>query len=213
MGSFKIGILGHIKGKVGTVVGSTWRGIEYVRAAPGERSTPPSQAQVIQSAKFTMVAGFVRSMKSFLEISYKFAAKKMTGRNAAAGQVLKNAVTGSYPSFGIDYSKVEVSAENGLPNGGSPAAASTDPGKINFTWTDNSGEEQAKETDKALVVAYCESLKKTVYKTAAAERSDISAELLVPAFSGLPAHTWIVFISENGKLVSASHYTGMVNIQ
>ena len=76
MGSITKGILGPVRGKVGTVVGSSWNGIEYIRAYVATRTSATSPAQETQQAKFALVNSFVKSMKPFLEISYKAAAKK-----------------------------------------------------------------------------------------------------------------------------------------
>ena len=107
---------------------------------------------------------------------------------------------------------VKVSAGTGLLNGAAPAALSSAPGVLNFNWTDNTGD-NAKFSDKAMLVAYCAPLNTTTYNTAAAQRHDATAVLNVSAFSGQPVHTWIVFISEDGKRISDSHYTGMVTVQ
>lgn len=213
MGTIRKGILGPVNGTVGTVVGSRWRGIDYIRSRPGKRTSAPTAAQAIQQAKFSLVTGFLQTMKAFLDISYKNVAVNMTGPNAALAQVMREAVTGIYPGITIDFSKVEVSAGAGLLNADAPTAASAIAGKIDYHWTDNSNNLDAKTSDKAMVLAYCDDLKKTVYNTAAAQRSDLTAVLNVPAFSGLAVHTWIVFISENGKKISAGLYTGMVTVQ
>ena len=154
MGSITKGILGPVRGKVGTVVGSSWNGIEYIRAYVATRTSATSPAQETQQAKFALVNSFVKSMKPFLEISYKAAAKKMTGANAATSQIFRNAVTGIYPNFTINYPMVKVSAGTGLLNGAAPAALSSAPGVLNFNWTDNTGD-NAKFSDKAMLVAYC----------------------------------------------------------
>jgi len=36
MGTIKKGILGGFSGKVGTVIGGVWKGIEYMRSIPGQ---------------------------------------------------------------------------------------------------------------------------------------------------------------------------------
>ncbi len=43
MAKFNDGINGPFKGKVGTVVGATWKGIHYMRSLPSERTSPPTQ--------------------------------------------------------------------------------------------------------------------------------------------------------------------------
>ena len=59
MGKYIKGILGSFLGKVGTVIGSSWKGIEYMRSRGKKSSKPPTQAQLIQQAKFKLLVRFV----------------------------------------------------------------------------------------------------------------------------------------------------------
>ena len=129
---------------------------------------------------------------------------------------MPGAITGTYPNFSLEFTKVKVSPDGDLPNGGAPSASSPNPGALVFNWTNNSGvtlnNTKAEPSDKAMVVAWCPDLQKAIYNTAAAQRSDATANLNVAAFSGLAVHTWIVFISEDQQEISASFYTGLVSI-
>lgn len=46
MGTIKKGILGGFSGKVGTVVGSSWKGIAYMRSLPQNMKNPRTEGQV-----------------------------------------------------------------------------------------------------------------------------------------------------------------------
>ena len=48
MGKIKQGILGGFKGKVGTVIGSSWNGIAYMKGLPQSVRNPRTDAQVQQ---------------------------------------------------------------------------------------------------------------------------------------------------------------------
>ena len=48
MGKIKQGILGGFKGKVGTVIGSSWNGIAYMKGLPQSQKDPKTPAQVAQ---------------------------------------------------------------------------------------------------------------------------------------------------------------------
>jgi len=52
MGKIKTGILGGFQGKVGTVIGSTWRGESIMRALPKTAAKAPTESQRIQRLKF-----------------------------------------------------------------------------------------------------------------------------------------------------------------
>jgi len=213
MGRISKGILGGVSGTVGTVVGANWKGIDYIRSKAVSRSSNTSLSQEVQRAKFKLVAAFLNSMKDLLQFSFSDFANKMTGRNHALGYTIKNAVTGIYPDLELQYSMVLVARGSSLPNADNPAAVSTAAGKIGFSWTNNSGIGAARPEDRSILVAYCPELKQSLFTASGAARSTGSAVLNVPAFSGKLVHSWIAFISENGREVSTSIYTGQLNVQ
>lgn len=47
MGTYKNGIAGPFSGKIGGVVGSGWKGIDYIRSIPRKSKGPPSDRQKV----------------------------------------------------------------------------------------------------------------------------------------------------------------------
>ena len=54
MGTIKQGILGGFSGKVGTVVGSSWKGISYMRGQAQSVKNPRTAKQMAQRDKFSL---------------------------------------------------------------------------------------------------------------------------------------------------------------
>src|SRR5687768_8655950 len=108
MGKISKGILGGFSGTVGTVIGSRWKNIEYMRSRPGRKTSPPSIKQEIQRAKFALVTKFLNSMSGLFNISFHDSSGQMTGLNNALSYILKNAVSGIYPDLRINYDQVLV---------------------------------------------------------------------------------------------------------
>ena len=206
MGTISKGILGGFSGTVGTVIGGTWKGITYMRSKPDSKTRVSSPAQAAQRAKFAEIVGFESTMTSLVETSFKSYAVKMTGYNNAVSYNLKNAVTGKFPDYTIDYSMALVSRGD-LPNASSPAATATN-GIVYFTWTDNSGLGKAQNNDAAILVVYCEARKMTIYTLRGGSRSDGAGSIDVSIFKGNTVETWLGFISADGKDVANSFYTG-----
>ena len=102
MGTIQKGILGGFSGTVGTVVGGTWKGIDYMRSKTSRRNFNPSQKQLEQQLKFALVMRFVQPMAGLLNISFRDFAIKMTGINNAFAYTINNAITGVYPTYAID---------------------------------------------------------------------------------------------------------------
>ena len=137
MGTIKQGILGGFSGKVGTVVGSSWKGISYMRGQAQSVKNPRTEKQMAQRDKFALALSFIRPIQSFIQIGFKTYAHKQSAFNAAMSYTLKNAIKGTYPNHSIDFEKAMVSRGslvqpfnvNMLNNGN----------EIGIAWTDNSG--------------------------------------------------------------------------
>lgn len=150
-------------------------------------------------------------MKDLLAITYLDYAGKMTGANSALRYTLKNAVSGVYPDLQVDYNMAIVS-RGSLPVSPAMQVVPGAAGAVRFQWTDNSGIGAAKATDKAILVAYCEELDQCVYTIGPALRSAGNAELPLSLLTGKEVHTWLAFISENGKDTASSVYTGSITV-
>jgi hypothetical protein len=79
MGTIQKGILGGFSGKVGTVIGGTWKGIDFMRSKANKRTFVPSQKQLEQQLKFTLLMRFVQPLSALLEVSFnEFAIRKFS---------------------------------------------------------------------------------------------------------------------------------------
>ena len=154
MGKIEKGIPGGFSGKVGTVVGGNWRGIDYMRSKGKRSKAEPTASQLEQQAKFALAVRFAQSMSGLLNIGFSKYSVRQTGKNAALSYILKNAVGGVYPNNSILYANVQISRGD-LPNVLAPAAAPIAGSKCSFSWTDNSGTGIAKPADKVMLAAYC----------------------------------------------------------
>ena len=211
MATITKGILGAIRGTVGTVTGSSWQGIDYIRTRAGARTKPSTQRQIEQQTKFLLVLQFLQPIISLIMLGFKAYAIRKTGYNAAMSYNIKNAVNGTYPSYQLDFSKVLFSRGD-LPGALNAGAVSTEAGKVTFTWSDNSGTGKAKPGDKALLLVYCIDRKQAIYTTGSALRSAATETLQVTEFSGQEVETWMAFISQDGKDLASSVYTGKVTV-
>ncbi|MBI1780543.1 MAG: hypothetical protein HYR66_04155 [Sphingobacteriales bacterium] len=210
MGIINKGILGGFSGKVGTVIGGTWKGIDYMRSQSSSKRSSFTQPQLEQQAKFALSVKFLQPIAGLLAVSFKDYAIKMTGFNNALRYTLTNAVSGSYPAYTVDYSMALVSRGD-LPNALSPAASSAG-GGVNFTWTNNAGTGKAMPTDKSILVVYCPAKNQCIYTTTGPERSTQAGSLAVSSFIGEQVETYIGFISEDGKVIASSAFTGTLTV-
>ena len=208
MGKISQGILGGLSGKVGNVVGGTWKGIDYIRIKPSNVANPRTEGQVNQRNKFTITLEYLQPNKDFIKIGYKSFANKKTEFNAAMSYVLNNAVGGISPNFTIDYSSALLSrgSLSSVLNGSTDLATA---GEVSFAWNDNSAEGNANATDKAMVLVYNPSKKESISILDGADRTTGSQVVTIPStYAGDTVELFMAFVSADGKQVSNSVYLG-----
>lgn len=211
MRTYKKGILGSFSGKVGTVVGSSWNGIEYMRSLPKASHKAPTDLQMIQRTKLGMAIGFLQPISALINIGYKNLAVRQTPFNVATAQLLSDGITGVYPDLMIDYPKVLISKGN-LTGAWGPAITS-EASKVNITWQDNTASGTAKPTDKAMLLVYNPVKSQYVFTMAGENRGLLADSMDLPAdFLGDTVHAWITFISADKKTVSTSLYISEIVI-
>lgn len=210
MGKINQGILGGFSGKVGSVVGGNWKGINYMRVHT-KPTNPNSEKQINQRSKFSLALSFLQPITPFLRVGYKLFTAKQTAFNAAMSQVLTNAITGDAPDAVIDYTAIAVSKGNLTT--AQTAAFTYESGQITITWSDNSGTGTAKATDKAMYVVYNPAKVDAVYETAGALRSAMSQIVSLPAeWVGDIVQIYVAFISDDSSNVANSVYVGSVEV-
>lgn len=219
MATIKQGILGGLSGKVGNVVGGSWKGISYIRSLPSHVSNANSIGQRSARLKLALVMQFLKTCTPFVRIGFNGYAVKMSAFNAATSYNYHQAVSGEYPDFELDYPVVLVSRGN-LTEGDNVVCNSPEAGKVAFTWADNSGVGTALPGDTALVLVYNPAKNRSVYLLQGNSRSDGAGEVNLPAeFSGDEVHCYLAF-ADLGKLVSGreknyvsnSIYAGTVTV-
>jgi hypothetical protein len=219
MATIKKGILGGVSGKVGNVVGGSWKGIDYLRTMADVVTNPNTELQATQRSKFATVAKFLQPFTEVVRIGFKGYAVKMTAFNAAFSYNYHNALTGSFPDFGIDYPNALISRGSlaGTMNAG---CASTAAAKVQLTWDAAAGSGSASGSDTVVFVICNPAKQEAVYRLDAATRADGSLEVSVPVnYSGDIVHCYIAFMSLNSLLgsqaksgVSNSVYAGSVAV-
>lgn len=211
MGTIKQGILGGFSGKVGNIVGASWRGIDYIRSLPASVRNPRTVAQVSQRTRFALIGKMLKTFVPVIRVG--FAGSTGTGKSAfsvAMSYNVKNAVTGLSPDFEIDFAKLKVAI--GELYGATNAAATSAAGSLSFVW-DSDLLNNAAATDKVILMAYNQTLNESAYDVDAATRADGSGSLAVPpTWDGEQVDTYLALYSADGKLISNSVHTGRVEV-
>lgn len=210
MATFEKGILGGFSGKVGTVIGSNWKGIDYMRSKSNKRTFVPTQKQLEAQLKFALIMRFLQPMSALLEISFHDFAVQKTGTNSAFAYNYKEAITGTFPDYAIDYAKALVSRGN-LPNVLGPSVIAGAGSLLTWSWTDNNSS-TANPDDQAILVAYCPEMRQAIFTANGGKRSELTADLNALTFKGKAVETYIGFQSVDGYNSSISLFTGEVTV-
>lgn len=208
MATLKQGILGGFSGKVGTVVGSTWRGKNVLRAAPRKSTKPVSAAQQRQRDKFKCVLQFLTPLKGILTDTFGANEGSKTPFNNAMSYHMKEAVKQTPTGFTMEYAKVLVGM-GGLCGLENPIVQPVATHALKITWHDNSTQGLAYPTDDFLVVAYAPSLHSFNYFMANGLRETGQCLLnFQESLYGETVHLWATFTNTNLALTGTSRYLG-----
>jgi len=206
MATYEKGALGPYSGKVGSVIGSKWRSIDYLRSLPKKKHTnrKPSGKQLEQQMKFTIAVDFLAPWRSFINFIPNNKGKSgMTNFNAVSSILIKK-IEGQYPNLTIPYHAVEFTRGQLLNI--LPTASSTSE-ELKITWPNILGF-GASDRDLVVILIYNES-DKAAYIFKSTLRGAGQQSLFTDEFGEGIMHIWTVVLSVDGTKWSDSKYCGM----
>lgn len=215
MGTYNPGVFGTFNGKVGSVVASKWKGLNVVKNFPEKSSKPKSEPQRSQTSQFGLVGSFLKKASGLISIGYQGVSGAVTPWNIALQYHLKEAITGTYPNFQLNYEMVRLSLDDNLMNPAPSAKAVALVGMtVKVSWImEANANKSTLPTDKAYILLYNPAKKKSMSVTGNVLRSGLSIDLPMPSyFTGDVLYGWLFFTSANGKVVSDTQYLGSVTI-
>ena len=217
MATLKKGILDGFRGKVGTVIGSTWKGKDVMRALPDTAGNKPSERQLAQQQRFGMIMGFLKLFMPLTRIGFRTNNREMTAQNAAVSYNLANAVEGTYPNQGIAYDKVMLS-QGTLAAADALSAESTGRTSLTLSWHPGTGSSHDSPSDPVMAAVYDPENGESLNFIGCASRGDGEAQLTLPSdWSGRNVYVYAFLISLAGdtyspETVSHTHCAGPVQI-
>lgn len=149
MAVIKQGILGGFSGSVGSVVGSSWKGIAVVKAKPLSVANPQTAGQVAQRTKFSNCVGFaVAITATVIKPLWDRFASKQSGYNAfiqANIELFENAMPNPYTELILSKGKIASSVL-------STAVLGVASKNLQIAWDDDSGSGFKLATDEMYLV-------------------------------------------------------------
>jgi hypothetical protein len=207
MATIRKGILGGFSGKVGPVIGSTWRGKDVMRSLPKKGNRIATEEQLDQRAKFRLMTQFLAPLRSELSAYFGQPAEDKSRMNLATSYHIREAITGIYPNYAVDYPKTIVT-KGELLGLADPEAATQAGAIVSVSWEDNSGQSQAKANDVLLLFFYNHQLKLWEYRQAATRSAETVEVTLPQGWTGNTVHCWTSIAASDAKLVANSVYMG-----
>lgn len=209
MGKIAQGILGGVSGKVGSVIGTSWKGINALRSMPLSVANPRTVGQVNQRNKLRYMVVLAQAWLGILiKPLWDRFAQKQSGYNAFVSANISN--VGTSGTSLIDYSLLTLSrGKLGITE---PTASSVSPGdpSIDVTW-DPSPVGQQQATDIAFIGVIVQTNDGDLFSSASGVDRDSGASgcPLPPTQSGNIVHVYLSFRSTDGRNVSNTGYVSV----
>lgn len=219
MAKVRKGILDGFIGKLGTVVGSFWKGKKVMRSYNEYPADPRTEKQQAVRAKFGLLGRLSGALLNALQMGLgQFADKYVSTPTASFVELNYGNVTGSTPeTLAVAYDRMVLST--GHLTGVGFGAIDTDTAlsiKVPIT-ASNMGTPHVKEQDRVYLVAYSPDWNQSMLSDGSAVRIDDAVSLTVPpAWQGLTVHVYGFVMAADGAdtpfLLSDSTYLGSAEI-
>jgi hypothetical protein len=209
MATYSDGINGKFRGKVGTVIGSSWKGIPYMKSLHAKRTIPAHKNEQLNRNKFTMAHRWLQPVTDFVRAGYKGYTPTMEGFLAAKSYLLKNAFEGEGTDMVINPALMNVSYGD-LPLPENIIAAKTAPNELQITW-DGSKNSGPHARDQVMMLAYdIENGKATFNITGQLRYVGVDTLFISPAIPERTYHIYVAFVAADRTRQSASVYLGTI---
>ena len=214
MGKVRMGILDGFYGKVGTVVGSFWKGKPVMRAYVRPKGThTSSEAQALVQTRFGAINSLSGAFLSALQLGFGPIARQ---RHVTEGNVFVtenwDCIHADTPGAAtVDYTELVI-ARGHLPEVLFGNASFAEPLQVAVPMTDTSDVIGADAHDKVYLFVYSPEAGAGVMSDGRNTRADESLSVNVPAYwNGHRVHVWGFAIGngpDNKGVISDSRYLG-----
>lgn len=211
MGTYKQGANGAFSGKAGSVIGSNWKRIDYIKGLPKRNSNKPaSQRQLEQQAKFALAVRFLKPIKDLLNFTCgSLREGRAMGFNMALKQVLAQAILGDYPDYAIEYGSAKLSYGSLAIATGSVRVEIG--GILKLSWNPDPNLHNAFGDDKITVLIY--DPQTNIYTNGLVNKTRADGEMEIALrveMIGQTLEIYYFFTGRDGKKISDSYYAGEV---
>lgn len=217
MAKFEQGINGPFSGKIGNVIGSSWRGIHYMKSR-SQKTAPPSDSQLQNQHIFRLAQHWLSPLTEFVRAGFRKPSGASKGFTAAKSYLHANAmVRNGYESY-IIPSRMLLS-QGSLPMASDLTMAfDSDAAEINISWNPDKNDRQDHCTDASLkdqlmYVAYNIKGGEVFGEVYGPFRSEGNCQITIPSALKGKYHVYAAFQSADRQNQSDSCYLGDVEVE
>jgi hypothetical protein len=209
MGRLKQGILGGVSGKVGAVVGTSWKGIAVIKAMPLSVANPRTAGQIAQRGKMANCVAFSRALLGSVikPLNDRFAVKQ-SGYNAFVSRNI-DLFADFYPS---PPANLRLAVGKMVAVDPSSVVADESSNSVVVNWPTTLPDAFAQASDKAYIVVYSDETGVAGISAASVIRSAGTAT--IAGFDGVveggTIRAWLCFLRADGTVVSNTGYKATV---
>ena len=199
------GIFGGIQGKLGNLVGSSWKGVNVLKTKPQSVANPRTAPQVAQRDKMTgVVTVAVLFLSVFIKALWDRFASRMSGYNMFVKANISCFSDGVFTNF-ADFVISQGKMASTIP---ASQTINRTANTLTFTWLNESGIGFKLASDVLYAVAYNETSGEWAVNCGTLLRSELTAEF---AFNtdieiGDVIHWYSTFKRSDGTIVASSLY-------
>ena len=202
-------IYGPVSGKLGPVIGATWKGQPYLRIRPRKRGKKRGVKEKQNQNKFSQAHYWLQPMLPFVRIGFQRYSPTVEGFNAAKSFCLKHAFTGEAAEQKIDPSRVQLSYGN-LPLPSTIEMKRSGDYSLEFSWDKKS--DGGNNYDQAMLVAYDFETGQKAMQLTGQFRLSGADKLELPQIKKQNYHVYIAFIAHDRSRQSMSLYLGKISM-
>lgn len=205
MGRIANGLNGPVTGTVGAVVGSSWKGVPYIKSRYKKRTTRATKNEAANRQRFAVAQHWLKPLLDYVRAGFKGYSQTVEGFIAAKSYLLRNAMT----ELRIDPALVRVS-HGELPLAGDIAVGKAI-NRLHFTWDPQPATgEGAHPRDQVMLLAYDVNRGTAFYTTTGQFRSAGEDFLDVDGKKGRSYQVYFAFTAHDRGRQSNSVYLGSV---
>lgn len=212
MGRLNRGPNGPFSGKAGSVIGSSWRDIYYIKGLQKKSTKARSPLQIEQQDRFGFAVKFLSPVKNVVDMGFSNVNPGgATGFNMAISYLLQNSIKGTHPDFAIHYPSVMFAkGKLALPEN---VTMELNGLNLKLSWSIDKDNKHSYMDDTIELLIHSPKCKDFQISTEGIKRKQEFTELdLDPYYKGDTVHVYLYLVDRDRKKWSNSLYAGALEV-